>query len=350
MHQPFSIRGRAIGSGHPALIVAELSANHGFDRERAARLIVEARRAGADAVKLQTYTPATMTIEESGELFTVRTGPWAGTNLHDLYKSAYTPWEWHAELRDIAEQEGLLFFSTPFDETAVEFLEALHVPAYKIASFEIVDTGLLKRVGSCRKPVIVSTGMATLGEISEAVETLRSAGAPEIALLKCTSAYPAPLNEMNLVTIPSLAREFQLTVGLSDHTLGMTCAVGAVALGASIVEKHLTLSRRDGGPDAQFSAEPAEFADLVQAVRDLERALGSVRYEPTAEEAKSLVFRRSLFAVCDIHTGEAFTKHNVRSIRPGYGLAPRHLDKILGRRAVIEIKRGTPLSWDLIER
>ena len=343
------IADRTIGPGHPTYIVAELSANHQHEYGRAVRVIEEAAAAGADAVKLQTYTADTLTIPCDNEFFRIRGTQWDGRTLHDLYLEAFTPWEWHAPLKAVATSLGLHFFSTPFDATAVAFLEDLGVPAYKVASFELVDVALLREIARRGKPVIASTGMATLDEIGEAVTTLRTAGAAEIALLKCTSGYPASPAEMHLRTIPDLARTFDVPVGLSDHTLGTSVPVAAVALGASIVEKHLTLSRADGGPDGVFSLEPAEFTAMVEAVRVAEQALGSVHYGASPEEAASRAFRRSLFVVEDICQGQPFTRDNVRSIRPGHGLHPRHLDQVLTGRAARDVARGTPLDWNLVE-
>jgi N-acetylneuraminate synthase len=338
-----------IGSGCSAYIIAELSANHNQDFEQAIKLVEAAKQAGADAVKLQTYTPDTITIDCRSGPFMIDKGTiWEGQNLYDLYKEAYTPWEWQPKLKEFAERLGLACFSTPFDHSAVDFLEGLNVPAYKVASFELVDLPLIKKIGATGKPVILSTGMATLAEIGEAVETLRAAGCAQLALLKCTSAYPALPEEMNLCTIPHLAEAFGVPVGLSDHTLGIAAPVAAVALGACIIEKHLTLSRSVAGPDSAFSLEPQEFATMVKAVRDAEKALGRVSYELTAQEQSSRVFRRSLFVVADMRAGECFTAENIRSIRPGHGLAPKHLDQILGRKASGDIKRGTPLTWNLV--
>lgn len=346
---PLTIDGRGIGAGRPCYIVAEVSANHGQSLQTALDIIAAAKQAGADAVKLQTYTPDTMTIDAATDWFRIPAGnTWGGTSLYELYRTAWTPWEWHAELQAAAGSAGLAFFSTPFDATAVDFLSGLDVPAFKIASFEVVDLPLLARVGREGKPVIMSTGMATADEIREAVDTLRAAGARDIALLKCTSAYPADPGEMNLRMIPHLAETFAVVAGLSDHTLGTTCALGAVGLGAAIVEKHLTLSRARGGPDAAFSMEPDEFAGMVAAIRELEAALGRVTYERSEEELKNLQFRRSLFVVRDVRKGEPLTTQNVRSIRPAHGLAPRHLDRVLGRVASRDIARGTPLAWDLV--
>ncbi len=344
----FAIGGRSIGRGSPVYLVAEMSANHNQKLERAIETIRAAKRAGADAVKLQTYTPDTITMRRDNEYFRIKGTLWSDRTLYDLYSEAYTPWDWHPKLKQVADDEGIQLFSTPFDSSAVDFLEELGVPAYKVASFEIVDIPLLRRIARTGKPVIVSTGMATLAEIDEAVQTLRNAGASEIVLLKCTSAYPSPPDEMNLRTITHLSEAFGLPVGLSDHTLGIAVPVAAVALGACIVEKHFTLSRADGGPDSAFSLEPDEFRAMVQAIREAERALGSVRYGPTEYERESLAFRRSLFVVRDMRAGEPFTEQNVRSIRPSHGLHPRYLDTILGRRASRDIKAGTPLSWDLV--
>lgn len=343
------IGGRRVGPGQPCYVVAELSANHDQSFDRALEIVRAAAAAGADAVKLQTYTPDTLTIESDLDWFRVKGGPWAGRTLYDLYAEAFTPWEWHQGLQEEAKRLGLGFFSTPFDDTAVDFLESLDVPAYKIASFELVDTGLLQSVGRTAKPVILSTGMASLGEIEAAVDVLRGAGAGPIALLKCTSSYPAPPSSMNLRTIPHLASTFGAVSGLSDHTLVSAVAVAAVTLGAAIIEKHLTLSRADGGPDSGFSMEPAEFANMVEAIRMAERALGGVSYARTAEEQPNLVFRRSLFVVEDVEAGAQFTADNVRSIRPGFGLSPHLLSRVIGRRARRRVARGTPLALDMLE-
>ena len=339
---------REIGGGHPVYIVAEMSANHNQDLGRAKEMIRAAAGAGADAIKLQTYTPESLTIDCDREWFRIKGTLWDGKSLYQLYQEAATPWEWHRELQEAAAEAGLDFFSTPFDAEAVAFLEELRVPVYKIASFELVDHCLLQIIGATGKPVILSTGMATLGEIDEAVGVLRRAGAGEIALLQCTSAYPAPVWEMNLRTIPHLAEAFGVVAGLSDHTTGMAVPVAAVALGAAIVEKHFTLSRADGGPDSAFSLEPAEFGAMVRAIRETEQALGRVCYELTEKERQSRMFRRSLFVVADVEAGEVFSGANIRSIRPGAGLAPKYYDTIIGRRARTRISRGTPLTWDLV--
>ena len=343
------INGRPVGPGAPVYIVAEMSANHGQSFEQAVKIIEAARAAGADAVKLQTYTPDTITIRCNNEYFQVgKDTLWSGRNLYDLYSEAYTPWEWQPKLKEAANALGLDLFSTPFDDTAVEFLEAMQVPAYKIASFEVVDLPLLRRIARTGKPIIMSTGMATLSELDEAVRTIREAGGGQLALLKCTSAYPAPPEEMNLHTIPHLQQAFGVPVGLSDHTLGTAVPVAAVALGACIIEKHFTLSRATPGPDSAFSLEPAEFKVMLDGVRTAEKALGEVHYGVGEQESKGRMFRRSLFVVRDMKAGEVFTAESVRSIRPGHGLHTRHLDQVLDRRAARDIRRGTPLSWDLV--
>jgi pseudaminic acid synthase len=345
---PFTINGREIGPGSPTYIIAELSANHGQELGAALQLVEAAAKAGADAVKLQTYTPDTLTIPCDNAHFRIDGTLWHGKTLYELYGEAYTPWEWLPELQAAANRHGLDLFSTPFDASAVEFLQRGDVPAYKIASFELVDLPLLRAVARTGRPMIVSTGMATLAEIEEAVETIRAAGGEQFALLKCTSAYPAPASEMRLGAIPHLINTFGCPVGLSDHTLELTVPITAVALGACIIEKHFTLSRSIPGPDSAFSLEPEEFAAMVRAVRVAESALGQVSYGPNAREEESRIFRRSLFVVQDVAAGEMFTPDNVRSIRPGNGLHTRHLDDVLGQRAAVSIARGTPLAWELI--
>ncbi len=343
------IAGRPVGPGHPAYVIAELSANHGQDFEKAAAMVRAAHAAGADAVKLQTYTPDTLTIACDREPFRIRGGTlWDGRTLHELYAEAFMPWEWQPRLAALAGELGMHCFSTPFDDTAVAFLEAMDVPAYKVASFEIVDIPLLTTIAATGRPVIMSTGMAGLGEIDEAVRALRQGGCREIALLKCTSAYPAPDSAMHLATIPHMAAAFQVPAGLSDHTLGLAIPVAAVALGACCIEKHFTLRRADGGPDAAFSLEPEEFAAMVAAVRRAEAAVGTVHYDVSETEAASRAFRRSLFVVEDVKAGEVFTTANVRSIRPGHGLHTRHLPQVLGRRARRDIARGEPMAWELL--
>ncbi len=341
---------RVVGAGHPTYVVAEVSANHHQKFDEAVKIVQAAKSAGADAVKLQTYTPDTITIRCDRPEFRINGTIWEGRNLYELYGEAFTPWEWQPRLRQVANDLGLELFSSPFDETAVDFLEKMNVPAHKLASFELVDIPLIQKMARTGKPLIMSTGMATADEIEEAVATARYAGATQIALLKCTSAYPSPPEDMNLRTIPELARRFDVPAGLSDHTMGTAVPIAAVALGACIIEKHLTLSRSQPGPDSAFSLEPHEFKAMVDAVRVAEKALGEVHFGVSAHEESSRVFRRSLFVVEDIRQGEAFSAKNVRSIRPGHGLHTRHLAEILGRYASRDIERGTPLSWDLISR
>ncbi|MCB1006611.1 MAG: pseudaminic acid synthase [Acidimicrobiales bacterium] len=340
---------RRVGPGEPVYVIAELSANHGHDLDTARAIVAAAAEAGADAVKLQTYTADTMTIDARTPPFVVGDGTlWAGRNLYELYQEAATPWEWHAELQAQARDLGLDLFSTPFDATAVAFLDELGTPAMKIASFELVDLELIRAAAATGQPLIVSTGMATDAEIDEAVEAAVGAGATGLVLLRCNSSYPAPPDEMDLRTIPAMARRWSVPVGFSDHTLGTTAATVAVALGASVLEKHLTLRRSDGGPDAAFSLEPGEFGAMVAAVREAEAALGGVRFGPSERERASLAFRRSLFVVADVGEGEVLTRDHVAAIRPGDGLAPKHLDAVLGRVAARPLVRGTPLDWDLL--
>lgn len=351
MKRQFKTGNRIIDENHPVYIIAELSANHNQDFNQAVQLIKAAKEAGADAIKLQTYTPDTMTIDCDNEYFRIGKGTiWEGKTLYQLYKEAYTPWEWQPKLKEIANELGKDLFSTPFDKTAVDFLEKMDVPAYKIASFELVDIPLIQYVAQTGKPMIISTGMATLAEIDEAVTAAREAGCKELALLKCTSTYPAKPEEMNLRTIPHMAEAFDVSVGLSDHTLGIAVPVAAVTLGACIIEKHFTLSRSTPGPDSAFSLEPHEFKAMVEAIRMTEKALGKVSYEVTEHEAASCVFRRSLFVVKDIKVGNIFTEENARSIRPGYGLAPKFLREIIGKKASFDVKKGTPISWNIINK
>ena len=334
----------------PVFIIAEMSANHGRDFDRAVAIIEAAAAAGADAIKLQTYTPDTITIDCDSDLFTIKGTIWEGRTLYDLYGEAFTPWEWHAPLKKVADDLGLVFFSTPFDFTAVDFLETLDVPCHKIASFEMVDIPLIKKVASTGKPVIMSTGMATEAEIEEAVKTFTDAGGTELALLKCTSAYPAPPEEMHLRTVPYLAERFGVTAGLSDHTLGIEIPIAAVAAGARVIEKHFCLNRGEDGPDTSFSLEPAEFKAMVEGVRKVEMALGTIHFSVTDKQKDSTRFRRSLFVVRDMEAGETVTPETVRSIRPGNGLHTRHYDAVLGRKATRALKKGEPLDWDMIER
>ena len=345
----FAIAGRPVGPGHPPFVVAELSANHNGDLGRALALIDAAAETGADAVKIQTYTPDTITLRSDRPEFRIAGGPWAGRTLYDLYAEAHTPFAWHPRLFERARERGVTLFSSPFDDSAVELLAGLDCPAYKIASFEIVDLPLVARVARERRPMILSTGMANLGEIGAAVDTARRHGAGGIALLHCTSAYPAPIADANVRTVPHLGQAFGVVSGLSDHTPGTAAAVASVVLGGSIVEKHFTLSRADGGPDAAFSLEPAEFSALVRDCNAAWAALGRVEYDLVGSEAGNLAFRRSLYAVRPVDAGEAFTTENVRSIRPGHGLAPKHLPAVLGRRATRAVEAGEPLSWDLVD-
>jgi pseudaminic acid synthase len=340
---------RKIGPGEPAYIIAELSANHHQKYEAAVELLHAAKDAGADAVKLQTYTADTITFNSKSEYFQIKSGTlWDGKTLYDLYQEAYTPWEWQPKLKLEADHLGIHLFSSPFDFTAVDFLEKMKVPAYKVASFELVDLPLIQKMAKTGKPLIMSTGMATRDEIKEAVNAAKAGGAKDIALLKCTSAYPAPAEEMNLRTIADLSKAFGLPVGLSDHTLGIEVPVAAVALGANLVEKHIVASRAAGGPDSAFSLEPWEFKAMVRAVRNAEKSLGQVHYGPAPHEKKNTGFRRSLFVVKDMRAGEVFTAENTRSIRPANGLPPKHLNEVLGRKAKNDIKAGTPLQWDSI--
>lgn len=341
---------RKIGPGSPVWMIAELSANHHQDFEQAVRLIHAAKAAGADAIKLQTYTADTITIRCDRPEFRAAGGTlWDGKLLHDLYQEAYTPWEWQPKLKTIANDLGMELFSSAFDATAVDFLDRMDVPCHKVASFELVDIPLIQKMARTGKPLLISTGMGTLAEITEAVQSARTAGAKEIALFKCTSGYPADPKEMNLRTIPDLAARMKAPVGLSDHTHGIAVPVAAVGLGACMIEKHFTLSRSIKGPDSEFSLEPQEFKAMVDAVRAAEKALGTVHYGVSPREEKSRVFRRSLFAVADIRKGDVLSSDNVRSIRPANGLHPRYLPEILGKRAACDIARGTPLQWQMVE-
>jgi pseudaminic acid synthase len=350
MTHSINIGASRISVEDPTYCIAELSANHNHDFDQAVKIIRAAKDAGADAIKLQTYTADTITSRGKQQYFRVGGGTlWDGKTLYDLYGEAYTPWEWQPKLKQVANSLGMDLFSSAFDATAVAFLEDMGVPAHKVASFELVDIPLIQKMARTGKPLIMSTGMASLEEIEEAVQAAHQAGATQIALLKCTSAYPALAEEMNLRTIPELARHFGVPAGLSDHTMGIAVPVAAVALGACIIEKHLTLSRSQPGPDSAFSLEPAEFKAMVDAVRTAEKALGKVYFGLSAKEESSRVFRRSLFVVADVKQGEEFTELNVRSIRPGHGLHTRHLWDVIGKRAARDIERGTPLSWDLVE-
>ena len=344
------IGSRKIGTDAPVFIIAELSANHGGKIEIAKESIKAAAEAGADAIKLQTYTADTITLDCDSDCFQIKQGTlWDGQTLHDLYKEAYMPWEWQPELKRYAEELGLECFSSPFDKSAVDFLEDMDVPAYKVASFEITDIPLIEYMAGKGKPVIISTGIARLEDIEEAVAACHRMGNRDVVLLKCTSAYPAPLEEANLRTIPDLAERFGVISGFSDHTLGITAPVTAVTLGAKVIEKHFILDRAIGGPDASFSLDKAQFAEMVKAVRDAEKMLGDVSYELTAKSKKSREFSRSLFIAEDVNAGDIVNETNVRSVRPGFGLAPKYLKDVLGKKFSRNAEKGTPLDWEDIE-
>jgi pseudaminic acid synthase len=350
MSADIQINRRRVGAGQPTYVVAEISANHHQEFDQAVQLIRAAKEAGADAVKLQTYTPETLTLHSDADSFRIQGGTlWDGRTLYDLYGEAFTPWDWVPQLQTVAADLDIDLFSTAYDPSSVDFLEQLGVPVHKIASFEIVDIPLIEKMAHTGKPLIVSTGMATLGEIEDAVQTARTAGSSGVALLKCTSAYPAPPAEMNLRTIPHMAKAFDLPVGLSDHTLGIAVPAAAVVLGACIIEKHLTLSRARPGPDTAFSLEPAEFKSMVEAVRNVERSLGEVHYGTSVHEKQSRAHRRSLYIVKPVKAGEAFTQDNIRSIRPANGLPPKCLSQVLGRTAAADVEDGTPLEWRLVD-
>ncbi len=345
------INGRPIGPSRPVYVIAEMSANHAQSYEAAVRIVHAAADAGADAIKLQTYTPDTITIDSDAPPFRHNTGSlWEGKTLHDLYGEAYMPWDWQPKLMEVAAEVGIDCFSSPFDPTAVRFLDDLAVPAFKVASFELVDLPLIRQIAATGKPVIMSTGMATVEEVDEAVAAARAGGATQIALLKCTSAYPSPPATVNLAAIPMMAERWDVPIGLSDHTVGEYAAVAAVALGATIVEKHLTTGHGDDTPDAAFSLDTDEFRRMVAGIRVAEQALGHATLGPGPEEAESRRFRRSLYVVEDVLAGEVLTAANVRSIRPAGGLHTREYEAVLGRRAAADIARGTPLTWELVAR
>ena len=335
-------------NNNSVFIIAEVSANHGQDLNRAIEMIKVAKECGADAIKFQAFTPDTITINCNNKYFQIEHPQWGGQTLYELYKKAYTPWKWFKKLKKIADDVGIIFFATVFDKSSVDLLEEINVSVHKIASFELVDLPLIEYAAKTKKPLIMSTGMATIDEIKEAVIVAKKAGAKDIILLKCVSSYPADPKEMNLLTIPNMQKKFKCPIGLSDHTLGTAVSIAAVALGAKIIEKHFTLSRKIETPDSFFSIEPQELKELVDNVRIAEKALGEVHYGLTKQEKKSKVFRRSLFVVKDIKKGEKFTEGNVHSIRPGYGLHTRHMKQIVGRHASRDIKSGSPIVWDVL--
>lgn len=344
----FKVNERIVGNGFPCYIIAEMSANHAGSIENAKNIICKVKECGADCIKIQTYTPNTITIDCDNEYFNITNGIWKGENLYSLYGKAYTPWEWQAELKAKAESIGLDFFSTPFDHTSVDFLESINVKFYKIASFELVDIPLIEYIASKGKPIIMSTGMGSFEEIEEAVNAVRSQGNEALALLKCSSAYPALSDDMNLRTMEHMRDAFNVPVGLSDHSMGSIGAVVAVAMGACIVEKHFCLSRDIENPDASFSMEPDEFKTMVDDIRMAERAIGIVSYNVSEKEEVSKVFRRSIFAVKDIKKGETFTNDNIRIIRPGFGLKPKYFKEVINKYAAQDIKRGTPIQFELV--
>ncbi len=349
MNKSVKIENHIISSSSPAFIVAEISANHNQDYNRAVEVIHAAKEAGADAVKLQTYTADTITIDCDSDYFQITQGTvWDGMTLYQLYQEAYTPWEWQPKLMEEAQKLGLICFSSPFDFTAVDFMESMKMPAYKVASYEINDIPLIRKIAKLQKPIIFATGIAYPEDIRRALDTCREEGNEDIILLKCVSSYPTPYEEINLRTIPALAETYDCLVGISDHSMGGTVAAGAVALGARMVEKHLTLRRADGGPDSSFSMEPEEFAAMVRDIRIMDKALGSAEYTLTKTQKIEHEGSRSLFVVADITAGEVLTPENIRSIRPGNGLHTMHYEDVLGKRAKVDLKKGTPLSWEVI--
>lgn len=352
MSAPYvQIANRKIGPDFPPFIIAEMSGNHNQSLERSLQIVEAAASAGAHALKLQTYTADTMTLDIDQNEFNITDTQslWKGNSLYQLYQKAYTPWEWHEVIFEHCRKFGLIAFSTPFDETAVDFLESLHVPCYKIASFENKDIPLIRKVASTGKPMIISTGMATAGELDLTVREARNSGCNEIILLKCTSTYPASAENTNIRTIPHMSELFNIQVGLSDHTMGIGTAMASIALGATVIEKHFTLSRADGGVDASFSSEPAEFQALVQESERAWKSLGTIHYGATDKEKPSLMYRRSLYVVRDMKAGDLFTKENLRAIRPGYGLAPQYYDILLGKSVKKDVSKGTPAHWDLLD-
>lgn len=349
MSRQLFIDGRAIGGGAPPYVIAEMSANHNGSIDAAFRIIEEAKEAGADAVKIQTYRPDTITLKSDLPDFTINEGLWAGRSLYELYEWAHTPWEWHEALFAFARKVGITLFSSPFDHTAVDLLESLNAPAYKIASFEAVDLPLIKYVAATGKPMIISTGMADEPEIQDAIDAALGGGCHSLAILHCVSGYPAPAEDYNLRTIPDMIQRFELVTGLSDHTLDNTTAIASIALGASLIEKHFTLDRNGGGPDDSFSVEPAELRSLCRGVRTAWEALGNVNYARKPSERGNVKFRRSLYFVKDIKAGGLITREAVRSVRPGFGVAPKHLDSIIGRRVTRDVVANSPVAFDIIE-
>jgi len=343
------IAGRKIGPYHPPYVIAELSANHNGNLSTAKLIIEEAKKAGADAVKLQTYRPDTITLNCDSDDFQIHGGLWDGRTLYDLYQEAHLPWDWHAELFTHAKNVGITIFSSPFDETAIDLLEELNAPAYKIASFEAVDLPLIRYAARTGKPLIISTGMADRDEIQAAVDTAKAAGCEQLALLHCVSGYPAPVRDYNLRTLTDLQNSFDAVIGLSDHTISNITAITSIALGASIVEKHFTLDRNGGGPDDSFSLEPSDLIDLCEGVANAWSALGKVDYSRKASELENVRFRRSLYFSKEIKAGELITRENLKSVRPGFGLAPKHIDNLIGKRVTKDVTMGTPCSWDLID-
>ena len=349
MNRVIDTKTHKIGHGYPCYIIAEMSANHAGDLNRAIEIIHAAKESGADCIKLQTYTADTITIDSNKEYFQIAKGTWQGENLYQLYKKAYTPWEWQGKLKEEADKVGIDFLSTPFDKTAVDFLESLGVDFYKIASFELVDIPLIKYIADKGKPIIMSTGMGSLGEIEDAVNAIRSQGNENICLLKCSSAYPAVADDMNLRTIQNLKETFGVPAGLSDHSMGSIGAVTAVAMGAHVIEKHFCISREIENPDAAFSMEPHEFKMMVDDIRIAEKAMGNVSYQLSEKEKNNKIFRKSIFVVNDIKQGEFLTEKNIRVIRPGHGMAPKYFEDVIGRAAIQDIERGTPLMWNMIK-
>lgn len=351
MNKKISFSGSAIGETYPTYIIAEMSGNHNMDFNRAVKIMEAAKESGANAIKIQTYTADTITLNCDNQYFQITQGTiWDGRTLHKLYEEAYTPWEWQPELKKIANEMGLDFFSSPFDFTSVDFLEKMDVPAYKIASFEITDIPLIRKVAELGKPVIISTGIAKLADIELALQTCREMGNEDVILLKCCSEYPTPYEDINLQTMQSMAQTFDCIVGLSDHTMGNAVATASVALGGKVVEKHLTLSRADGGVDSVFSMEPAEFKKMVDDIRIVEKAIGRVTYDLTDKQLAEREHARSLFIAQDMKAGDQFTLENLRSVRPGFGLHTKYYEQLLGKKVTRDVSKGTPMAWDLVEK